>query len=253
MSSSPGLYFHIGKKARDLLYKGYAQQPPFHFSYQWVDWNVDLSCQMESIVPGLQTALRFTIPDSGKVELRFLHDYVGITAGSGLKMSNHHSIGNEPSIGLDPVVNFSGVIGTDLVSLGTDIAFDMSASTFNKINAGLTFNSPFLVASLTLNDKLDTLKASYYQPLNPLSRSAIAAELKHSFFIERTTILTVGGQHELFPSTLVKARMDSNGKVGALIQQGFWQKFFLSIAGEFDFKDNDRRRPKIGLSAALAP
>ncbi|KAJ0105904.1 hypothetical protein Patl1_17852 [Pistacia atlantica] len=239
MSSSPGLYFHIGKKARDLLYKGYAQQPPFHFSYQWVDWNVDLSCQMESIVPGLQTALRFTIPDSGKVELRFLHDYVGITAGSGLKMSNHHSTGFDPSIGLDPVVNFSGVIGTDLVSLGTDIAFDMSASTFNKINAW--------------NDKLDTLKASYYQPLNPLSRSAIAAELKHSFFIERTTILTVGGQHELFPSTLVKARMDSNGKVGALIQQGFWQKFFLSIAGEFDFKDNDRRRPKIGLSATLAP
>ncbi|KAJ0049341.1 hypothetical protein Pint_15262 [Pistacia integerrima] len=176
MSSSPGLYFHIGKKAT-----------------------------VESVVPGLQTALRFTIPDSGKVELRFLHDYVGITAGSGLKMSNHHSIGFDPSIGLDPVVNFS-------------------ASTFNKINAGLTFNSPFLVASLTLNDKLDTLKASYYQPLNPLSRSAIAAELKHSFFIERPTILTVGGQHALSPSTLVKARMDSNGKVGALIPARFLAK-----------------------------
>lgn len=188
-------------------------------------------------------------------------------------------------VGLDPAVHFSGVIGTDFVSLGTDIAFDMSTSTFNKFNAGLSFNCPYLVASLTLwaiqchlchffqpsnlfldcwgtdanlwkycsNDKLDTIKASYYQPLNPLTRSAVAAELKHSFSIDRTTTLTVGGQHALFPSTLIKARMDSNGKVGALVQQGFWQKFFLAISGEFDFKDNDRRRPKIGLSAALAP
>lgn len=78
------------------------------------------------------------------MELRFLHDYVGITAGSGLKMTSHNHVG------LDPAVHFSGVIGTDFVSLGTDIAFDMSTSTFNKFNAGLSFNCPYLVASLTL-------------------------------------------------------------------------------------------------------
>lgn len=52
----------------------------------------------------------------------------------------------------------------------------------------------------------------------PLTRTAIAAELKHSFSNNGSisdaipTTLTVGTQHELFPSTLVKARINTDGK-----------------------------------------
>ncbi|KAH7550351.1 hypothetical protein JRO89_XS13G0175700 [Xanthoceras sorbifolium] len=258
MSKSPGLFIDIGRKARDLLYKDYAQQLPLHFEYQSFDCNFDLACQIEEIAPGLHTAFRFIIPDSGKVELRYLHDYIGITSGVGLKAISNDSTGldhpklkaNPSDKEFDPIVNFSGVIGSNLFSLGAESAFDISTGTF-KYNAGLSFNSAFLIASLTLSD-LNTLRTSYYQSVNPLSRTAIAAELKHRFVNNGTTTFTVGGQHALFPSTLVKARMDSDGKVGALIQQDLLKKLYLSVAGEVDFRDMDRF-PKIGFSIALRP
>lgn len=80
MSSCPGVYFDIGKKAKGfinsfllflfqsftrmnldpgifkrilthfffvlgVLHKDYAKLSPIHFHYQIVDWNLDLSCQ----------------------------------------------------------------------------------------------------------------------------------------------------------------------------------------------------------------
>ncbi|KAJ4712168.1 Mitochondrial outer membrane protein porin [Melia azedarach] len=252
MSQSPGLFIDIGRKARDLLYKDYGQQPPLHFHYQYIDSSFDLSCKCGDIVPGLSTVFRFIIPDSGRVELRYLSDYAGISASVGLK-ANHNR-----SIGLDPTVKFSGVIGSSLFSLGTDVAIDVSTRTFKNYNTGLSFNAVFLNASLTLNDKLDSLKASYYQELNPLTRTAVAAELKHTFSHNSslsddnviTTTFTGGVQHALFPSTLVKARINTDGMVGALVQQSFWERFSVSIAGEVDFRAKSWI-PKMGFSMAL--
>ena len=88
--------------------------------------------------------------------------------------------------------------------------------------------------------------------MNPLTRTAIAAELKHGFDKNGKTTFTVGGQRALFPSTQVRARMDTNGKVGALIQQDLLKKFYLTISGEVDFRDMNRS-PKVGFSVALMP
>ncbi|KAK3226348.1 hypothetical protein Dsin_006210 [Dipteronia sinensis] len=203
--------------------------------------------------------VKIIIPDSGKVELRCLHDYIGITSGIGLKAFSSDSTGldtklkaNRPSeTGFDPFVNFSGVVGSNLFSLGAEFAFDVSTQTLAKYKAGLSFNSDFLIASLTLNDR-NTLRASYYKAVNPLTRTAIAAELKLGFANNGKTTFTVGGQRALFPSTLVKARMDTEGKVGALIQQDILKKFYLTISGEVDFRDMNRP-PKIGFSMALNP
>ena len=98
---------------------------------------------------------------------------------------------------------------------------------------------------------MDTLKASIYHVANPLTNCAFAAEMKHSFSTSETGV-TVGAQHELHPRTMVKARMDTNGKVGAIIQQELWRRFFLSIAGEVDLRATCRL-PQIGASMSLAP
>ncbi|KAK0586943.1 hypothetical protein LWI29_014877 [Acer saccharum] len=259
MSNSPGLFIDIGRKAKDLLYKDYAQQPPFHLRYQNFDCCVDLACQVEEIMPGLKTVFRFTIPDSGKVELRFLHNYIGITSGIELKAFSSDTTGldtklkaNRPSeSGFDPFVNFSGVVGCNLFSLGGEVAFDVSEQTIDKYKAGLSINSDFLIASLTMNDR-NTLRASYYKAMNPQTRTAIAGEFKYGFGNNGKTTFAVGGQRALFPSTLVKARMDTNGKVGALIQQDILKKFYLTISGEVDFRDMNRL-PKVGFSMALVP
>jgi len=89
--------------------------------------------------------------------------------------------------------------------------------------------------------------------VNPLSKTAIAAELKHSLSMGESSA-TIGAQHALFPQTLVKARFDTFGKAGAVIQQGFLERFYVSMAGEVDFKTTDNNlHPKVGVSVALRP
>lgn len=73
----------------------------------------------------------------GQVELRYLRDFLGITAGVEGMTTN-------------PVMSFSGVIGSSVVSLGTDLAFDTILRSFTKCNAGLSFSSPIVSASITL-------------------------------------------------------------------------------------------------------
>ena len=88
--------------------------------------------------------------------------------------------------------------------------------------------------------------------MNPLTKTAIAAELKYSLSIKETGV-TIGAQHAFLPETLVKARLDTTGKVGALIQQGFWQRFYVTMAGEMDFGASSDKVPKVGVSMALRP
>ncbi|XVF54260.1 hypothetical protein PTKIN_Ptkin05aG0166100 [Pterospermum kingtungense] len=247
---SPGLFFGIGKKARDLLYKDYAQQQqPLQLRYQSFDWSFDFSCQsvygvtVEEVLPGLDTVFGVTIPDSSKAELQYFRDYVGFSVGVGLKAN--------PDTGFNPIANISGIVGSSLVSLGADIGIDIPTRTLNQFSAGFSLNSAFLVASLTLSDSFDSVNASLYHPLNPTARTAVAAELEHRFSEDATT-LTVGAQHALFPYTMVKARMNTDGKVGAALSQEVWRRFYVSIAGEMDLKDS-RNLPRIGLSMALKP
>ncbi|TQD75062.1 hypothetical protein C1H46_039431 [Malus baccata] len=81
--------------------------------------------------------------------------------------------------------------------------------------------------------------------VNPLSNTALGAELKHSFPINDTA-LTIGAQHAFLPSTVAKARVSTHGNVGVLIRQ----KVFLSISGEVDFR-GVKRSPNFGLSLCV--
>ncbi|XP_057762915.1 mitochondrial outer membrane protein porin of 34 kDa-like isoform X1 [Arachis stenosperma] len=254
--SSPGCYFDIGKRARDVLYKDYAERPEMQFHYKYFDWNVDLSCELEQAVQGLRTVLECTVPDSGKVELQYLNKYMGITGSVGLLANSEEE--------LVPAATVSGLIGTSIVSLGGCVALDISSKAIERLNAGLNLSSPYLAASLTMGrvspshkkrgdeDKFDTLRGSFFVDVNPLTRSAIAAEVNHSLS-ENVTSVTMGAQHALLPSTLIKARLDSYGKAGFLVQQDFWKKFYVTMAAEIDLGGSEEMIPKLGFSMALCP
>ncbi|KAK9278820.1 hypothetical protein L1049_028399 [Liquidambar formosana] len=237
MSMRPGFYYEIGKKARDLLYRDYTQQQPLHYHYRFIDWSVDLSLQIEDIAPGLNAVFRFIVPDYKKVEVGYLSDYAGITAGI--------------TLAANPFLSFSGVVGTGFFSLGTELTFDTAARMFTDYSAGLRFNTAFLIASLALTDKGDTLNATCFRTVNTLTKTAIAAELSHSLSLNETAF-AIGTQHGLTPFTLIKARVNTYGQAGALIQHELWQKFYFTISGEVDARDN-QRFPKVGLSIALRP
>ncbi|CAL9128176.1 unnamed protein product [Musa textilis] len=204
------------------------------------DSNVTTTVTVDELAtPGLKTIFSFVIPDqrSGKVELQYLHDYAGVNASIGLTAN--------------PVVNLSGVVGSKNVSVGADVAFDTATGNFIKYNAGLSITNADLIASLALNNKGDSLSASYYHLVNPLSSTAVGAELNHSFSSNENT-LTFGTQHALDPLTTVKARFNNYGKASALIQHEWKPKSFLTISGEVDTKAIENSS-KIGLSLVLRP
>jgi len=276
MGKGAGLYSDIGKKARDLLYKDHQSDQKFTITTYsstgvaitssgtkkgelfladvntqlknkniTTDIKVDTSSNLFTTItvdqpaPGLKAIVSFRVPDqrSGKVELQYLHDYAGISTSVGLTAN--------------PVVNFSGVIGTNIVALGTDLSFDSKTGNFTKCNAGLSFSNADLIASLTLNDKGDTLNAAYYHTVNPFTSTAVGAEVTHSFASNENTI-TVGTQHALDPLTTVKARVNNLGKASALIQHEWRPKSLFTISGEVDTRAIEKSA-KVGLALALKP
>ncbi|KAH1074428.1 hypothetical protein J1N35_026756 [Gossypium stocksii] len=276
MGKGPGLYTDIGKKARDLLYKDYQADHKFtlttytsngvaitstgtkkgelllaDISTELKNKNittnvkVDTSSKLFTTVtvdepaPGLKTIFSFIAPDqrSGKVELQYQHEYAGISTSIGLTAN--------------PLVNFSGVVGNNSVTVGTDLSFDTASGNFTKLNAGLNFTHSDLIASLTLNDKGDTLNASYYHIVSPLTNTAVGAELSHSFSSNENT-LTIGTQHALDPLTTVKARLNNYGRASALIQHEWRPKSLITISGEVDTGAIEKSA-KVGLALALKP
>ncbi|TYH83370.1 hypothetical protein ES332_D02G128600v1, partial [Gossypium tomentosum] len=127
------------------------------------------------------------------------------------------------SIGLTDnlIVNFLGVLGTNVLALGTDISFDTKTGNFTKRNVGLSFNNPDLIASLALhvvmNEKGDLVNSSYYHIVNPSTNIGVGVEVTHSFSTNVNTI-TVGTQHALDPLTTIKARVNNIDNASALIQ-----------------------------------
>ncbi|KAK9090635.1 hypothetical protein Sjap_023812 [Stephania japonica] len=276
MVKGPGLYSDIGKKARDLLYRDYQTDQKFTLTTYTstgvaitssgikkgdllvadvntqiknknitTDVKVDTSSKLFTTItvdepaPGLKTILSFVFPDqkSGKMELQYLHDYTGISTSIGLTAN--------------PVVNFSGVIGNNAVALGTDVAFDTASGNFTKVNAGLSYTNNDLIASLNLNDKGDTVTASYYHIVSPLTNTAVGAELTHNFPSNDNT-LTIGTQHTLDPLTTVKARVNNYGRASALIQHEWRPKSLFTISGEVDTRAIEKSA-KIGMALALKP
>ncbi|KAH1082697.1 hypothetical protein J1N35_022458 [Gossypium stocksii] len=127
-----------------------------------------------------------------KIELQYLHEYAGISSSIGLTTN--------------PIVNFSSVLGTNVLALGIDISFDKKTENFTKCNMGLSFTNADLIAFLALhvNEKGDLVNTSYYHILNPSTNTIIATEVTHSFFTNVNTII-VGIQHALDLLTTIKA------------------------------------------------
>ncbi|KAJ4960275.1 hypothetical protein NE237_020185 [Protea cynaroides] len=276
MVKGPALYSDIGKKAKDLLYKDYHSDHKFTLTTYTSNgvaltstgikkgdlFLADLTAQMKNKnittdikvdtnsnllttitvdepAPGLKTIFSFIVPDqkSGKVELQYFQDYAGISTSIGLTAN--------------PVVNFSGVVGSNTVAVGTDVAFDTASGNFTKCNAGLNFTNADLIASLFVNDKGDKLTGSYFHLVSPLTNTAVGAELSHSFSTNENT-LTIGTQHALDPLTTVKGRVNNYGKVSAVIQHEWRPKSLFTISGEVDTRAIEKSA-KVGLALALKP
>ncbi|CAN8236371.1 unnamed protein product [Cochlearia groenlandica] len=247
MGKGPGLYTEIGKKARDLLYKDYQGDQKYSvttFSPSGVaitstgtkkgdlflgdvatqvkkknltadikvssDSSLLTTFTVDDATPGFKAIFSARFPDqkTSKLEFQYLHEYAGICT----------SVGLTPS----PMVNFSGVIGSNVLALGTDVIFNTETGNFKQFNAGFSFTNDDLIAAITLNEKGKKLNASYYHIVNPLTNTVVGAE----------------------------ARVTNAGIANALIQHEWRPKSFFTVSGEIDTKAIEKST-KFGLALAL--
>ncbi|GJM93341.1 hypothetical protein PR202_ga09888 [Eleusine coracana subsp. coracana] len=190
-------------------------------------------------VPGLKKIVTIPFPyqTAGKAELQYLHEYTGISASVGLNSK--------------PLVNLSGVVGNKVVAVGADVAYDTATGNLTKYNAGFSVTNADLIAAVTLNNKGDSLTASYYHLVNAGNNTTVGAEMTHSFSSNQNTI-TFGSQHALDPFTTVKARYNNHGMASALIQHEWRPKSFFTLSTEVDTKAIEKSS-KVGLSLVLKP
>lgn len=275
-AKGPGLYSDIGKKARDLLFKDYNSDQKFTVSTYsptgvaitssgtkkgelfvgdvntqlknknyTADFKVDTESNLFTTItvtepaPGVKAIISCKVPDpaSGKVELQYLHDYAGVSGNIGLKAN--------------PVVNLSGVFGTNALAFGGDISYDTKLRELTKSNVGVSFIKDDLLGALTLNEKGDVLNASYYHVINPVTNTAVGVDMGHRFST-RENNFTLGVQHALDPLTTLKGRITNSAKASALIQHEWRPKSLITISTELDTKAIEKSA-KVGLSLVLKP
>ncbi|KAJ4835591.1 hypothetical protein Tsubulata_008880 [Turnera subulata] len=199
--------------------------------------NLFATFTIDEPAPGLRAIISARLPDqrSGRLELQYLHDLAAVSGSIGLTVN--------------PVVNFSGVVGNNLLAFGTDLSYDTKTGEVSKFNGGVSYTKEDFTAAVTLNNKGDLLTGSLYHNVN--LTTAAGVEMTRSFSTNETTI-TIGSQHAWDPLTTFKTRANNLGKVNALIQHEWRPKSFVTISGEVDTKAIEKSA-KIGLALALKP
>ncbi|CAK9226889.1 unnamed protein product [Sphagnum troendelagicum] len=274
MGKGLGFYSEIGKKTRDYLMKDYMYDQKFtittntnlglgfsttgtkagermvgdittSFTHQNISTNVKIDTKsnvftnvtIDDFAPGAKSIFSFSIPDHKYGKLEFLYDqeFGSVTCKVGLSQF--------------PIVEASGTIGKDGLALGGEMAFDPELGRFTKYNAAIGIAKKDFNASLILFDKGDVLKASYSHTMNPMTKTTIAAEIGHTFSRNENTMI-VGGLYEFDMSTIIKARLNNFGQIGALVQYEWRPKSTITFTGEVDTKALENSA-KIGLALAM--
>ncbi|XP_023757943.1 mitochondrial outer membrane protein porin 2 [Lactuca sativa] len=276
MSCGPGLFSDIGKKARDLLTRDYISDQKISVStttatgvaitstatkkgglssgdvgtvYKYNNILVDVKVDTESkiattltfteIVPSTKTIASFKLPDfnSGKIEVQYFHC--------------HATLASAVSLNQTPTIDLSTTIGTPSFVIGAEAGYEPSSGRLTKYTAGIGVNKPDSNASIILGDKGDTIKASYIHHLDELKKTACVGEITRRFSLNENTF-TVGGSYAVDSLTMVKAKLNDHGKLGALLQHEIIPKSLVTLSSEMDTKALDKT-PKFGLALALKP
>ncbi|XP_026377696.1 mitochondrial outer membrane protein porin of 34 kDa-like [Papaver somniferum] len=151
---------------------------------------------------------------SRRLELQYQHEYNSISTSIGLTEN--------------PMVNLSGVVGTPLLVLGTDLSYDTASGNLTKCNAGVRFANADLIAAVNFVDVCVFFNASYCHIESPLTYTDAGAKLAHSFSTNENT-LTIGTQKALDQLTSVKASINNHGKSSALIQHEWRPRSIFTV------------------------
>ncbi|XP_074304167.1 mitochondrial outer membrane protein porin of 36 kDa-like [Silene latifolia] len=86
----------------------------------------------------------------------------------------------------------------------------------------------------------------------PEMQYALTFEISQSCSADSDIVdITIDAQQAMDPSTIVKARINSFGKVNALVQHEWRPRSLVTLCAEVDIKSTEKR-PKVGLAVAVS-
>ncbi|KAL2906462.1 Mitochondrial outer membrane protein porin 2 [Bienertia sinuspersici] len=256
MTSGPGLFSDIGKRAKDLLTKDYLSDQKFSISscsdsgvgltstavkkgglstgevavsYSYKNTMVESKVDTESnifttitvadIVPSTKVITSIKLPDlsSHKLEVQYFHHHATVTSAVTLNKN--------------PIVDLTATLGTPAIAFGVEAGYDTTSGNFTKYTAGVNVSKPESCASIVLGDKGDTIKATYLHHLDQLKKSAAVAEISRRFSTNENTF-TVGGLYAVDDLTVVKAKLSNHGKLGAVLHHQVIPKSMVTISSD---------------------
>ncbi|XP_076952617.1 mitochondrial outer membrane protein porin 2-like [Bidens hawaiensis] len=229
MKKGPEVFSHFGEISKESLTKDYLFDQKFSISTATVAGVAIRSTATDK--RGLSTV------DFGALKVQYFHQHVTLTSTVSLNKA--------------PTINVSATIGTPTLAIGANAAYRTSSCKFKNIAVGINFNRKDSTASLILGDNGDTIRALYMHSFNVLEKTAVAAEITRRLSTNKTKFV-VGGCYGFDDQTLVKAKVDNNGKLGAVLQHKFIYKSLVSLSTEVNTKAL-HRTPKFGLALALKP
>ncbi|KAJ8773243.1 hypothetical protein K2173_028420 [Erythroxylum novogranatense] len=276
MSKGPGLFSDFGKKARDSLTKDYISDQKItistlsesgvalnsnlvkkgslssgdvtaQFKHKKAVFDVKLDTESNILTTltitdfptSTKAVASIRLPDynSGKLEVQYFHEHASFTAAVGLNKS--------------PALDLSAAIGTPGIAFGAEATYVTASGEFMKYNTGVSLTKPESSASVILADKGDSIRVSYLHHLNQLRGGAVVGDISRRFSTNENT-LTVGCSYIVDPQTVLKAKLNNHGSLGALLQHELRPKSFLTVSGAFDTKDL-QKTPKFGMALSLKP
>ncbi|KAI3808519.1 hypothetical protein L1987_24470 [Smallanthus sonchifolius] len=191
------------------------------------------------IAPSTNAIASFQLPNfrSGKLKVQYFH--------------HHATLASTLALNQAPCINVSATIGTPTFAMGAKAAYETTSTKLINFAVGINFNRPDSTASLVLCDNGDTIRAFYGHRFDVSKKTATAVGITRRLSTNETDVV-VGGCYVFDDQTLVKARLDNCGKLGAVWQHRLIRRSLVSLSSELDTKAL-HKTPKFGLALVLKP
>ncbi|KAK6253428.1 hypothetical protein QUC31_015148 [Theobroma cacao] len=191
------------------------------------------------VLPSTYTKASLKFPDYNfsKLNLKFQHFFRNAALYISVDLNQ------------SPVVMLSASIGTASIAFGMEAKYKAASHSFTQCDAGISVTKPSCDASIILAERGDLLRLAYVHHFGHLRKISAVAEVTRRLSKNKNTF-AVGGSCIVDHLTTVKAKLNNQGKLQALLRHMINPNSWLTISGEFDTKALDKK-PGIGLALAL--